>query len=73
MLLYVVLSCFVRFSLWLFLFVCLSVGLLAWFIDCLFACLLVLVAEFISPKSVHFQFYKGFYYPKKLNVHSLSY
>ena len=28
-----------------------------------------LVVEFITKKSVHFQFYKGSYYPKKFNVH----
>ena len=33
-----------------------------------------LVAEFIGPKkSVHFQFYKGSYYPKKCKVYSFSY
>ena len=32
-----------------------------------------LVAEFISTKSVHFQFYKGSYYPKKFRVYSFSY
>ena len=29
---------------------------------------LYLVAEFISKKSVHFQFEKGSYYPNKFNV-----
>ena len=33
----------------------------------------LLVAEFIGPKSVHFQLYKGTYYPKKCIVYSFSY
>ena len=32
-----------------------------------------LVAEFITPKHVHFQFYGGWSYLKKCKVYSLSY
>ena len=35
--------------------------------------IILLDAEFISTKNLHFQLYKGSYYPKKFKVHSFSY